>query len=155
MVIALIAHDAKKHELAKWAQAQHAWLMGKRLVATRSTARVVTESTGLPVDSVESGPLGGDQQIGALVSTGQVTCLVFFWDPLGVHPHAHDVYALLRLATLYDVPTATNPATTHALADSRFPSRMPQPGRLQNHDDPVTGPGSRRERLGTYRTTHP
>lgn len=116
--IALIAHDNCKRDLVEWAALNRESLAGHSLLATGTTGRVVAEATGLAVKGLLSGPLGGDQQVGALIATGEVDLLVFFWDPLAPLPHDPDVKALLRLAVLWNVPVACNRATADFLASS-------------------------------------
>ncbi|MBN1285892.1 MAG: methylglyoxal synthase [Anaerolineae bacterium] len=86
-------------------------LAAYRLVATATTGKLIAEQTGLPVDRMLSGPLGGDAQIAALVATGQIAAVFFFIDPLGKHPHDPDIQGLLRICNAHNVPLATNPAT--------------------------------------------
>jgi methylglyoxal synthase len=114
--IALIAHDQKKDDLAEFAKRHQAKLMNWRIVATGTTGgRIKDAVPELDVTRLKSGPLGGDQQIGALISTGEVDMLVFFVDPLTPMPHDVDVKALMRLATVYDIPMALNLATADIL----------------------------------------
>ena len=114
--IALIAHDQKKDEMADFARQHQAVLGRSRLVATGTTgARVMQACPALEVVLYKSGPLGGDQQIGALIATGEVTMLLFFVDPLTAMPHDVDVKALMRLAIVYDIPMALNRATAETL----------------------------------------
>ena len=113
--IALIAHDGKKAEMIEWC-AKHKELLSQHfLCGTGTTARMITERTGLPVRGYNSGPLGGDQQIGAKVVEGQVDLIIFFSDPLTAQPHDPDVKALLRIAQVYDIPIANNKATADFL----------------------------------------
>lgn len=114
-VIALIAHDGKKDEMVEWALKNEERLAGYELCGTGNTSRRVAEATGLAVQSFLSGPLGGDQQIGAKVAEGQIDSIVFFWDPLTAQPHDPDVRALLRIAVVYNIPIATNVATADCL----------------------------------------
>ncbi len=109
--IALIAHDNKKAEMVAWSMKNRELLARYELCGTGTTAKLVAESTGLDVYRYLSGPLGGDQQIGAKIAEGQIDFVIFFWDPLSMQPHDPDVKALLRIAALYDVPIATNKAT--------------------------------------------
>jgi methylglyoxal synthase len=114
--IALIAHDQKKDDMADFARRHQAKLMNWRIVATGTTGgRIKDAVPELDVTRLKSGPLGGDQQIGALISTGEVDMLVFFVDPLTPMPHDVDVKALMRLATVYDIPMALNLATADIL----------------------------------------
>ena len=118
--IALIAHDGKKAEMIEWC-AKHKELLSQHfLCGTGTTARMITERTGLPVRGYNSGPLGGDQQIGAKVVEGQVDLIIFFSDPLTAQPRDPDVKALLRIAQVYDIPIANNKATADFLMTSSY-----------------------------------
>ena len=117
--IALIAHDEKKDDMAAFARQNEAVLSQARIVATGTTGgRVLEACPGLDVTRLKSGPLGGDQQIGALIATGEVDVLIFFVDPLTPMPHDVDVKALMRLAIVYDIPMALNRATAERLLDT-------------------------------------
>ena len=118
--IALIAHDQKKHELIQWCETHKEILKGHFLCGTGTTARMITEATGLPVKGYNSGPLGGDQQIGAKIVEGRVDFVIFFSDPLTAQPHDPDVKALLRIAVVYDIPIANNLATADFMLNSRY-----------------------------------
>ena len=111
MTVALVAHDNKKHEMKPWALNNQEPLSKFRLCGTGTTAKLVADATGLEVKRYLSGPLGGDQQIGAKVAEGKIDMVIFFWDPLQMQPHDPDVKALLRIAALYDIPIATNKRT--------------------------------------------
>ncbi len=114
--IALIAHDQKKDDLADFARRHRAALSEFDLVATGTTGgRIMEAVPELDVTRLKSGPLGGDQQIGAMIAEGKVTMLIFFTDPLTPMPHDVDVKALTRLATVYDIPMALNRATAEML----------------------------------------
>ena len=116
--IALIAHDQKKDEMAAFARQHERALSQFRIVATGTTGgRVLEAAPSLNVTRLKSGPLGGDQQIGAMIATGEVSMLIFFTDPLTPLPHDVDVKALTRLATVYDIPMALNRATAEKLID--------------------------------------
>ena len=118
--IALIAHDGNKADMIEWC-AKHKELLSQHfLCGTGTTARMITERTGLPVRGYNSGPLGGDQQIGAKVVEGQVDLIIFFSDPLTAQPHDPDVKALLRIAQVYDIPIANNKATADFLMTSSY-----------------------------------
>ena len=118
--IALVAHDGKKKDLIEWCDRNKEILKGHFLCGTGTTARLITESTGLPVKGYCSGPLGGDQQIGAKIVEGQIDFVVFLWDPLEAQPHDPDVKALLRIAVVYDIPIANNLATADFMLHSRY-----------------------------------
>lgn len=116
--IALIAHDEKKDDMADFARHRQKVLSGFKIVATGTTGGRVQEACpDLSVIRLKSGPLGGDQQIGAMIATGEVDMLIFFTDPLTAMPHDVDVKALTRLATVYDIPMALNRATAENLID--------------------------------------
>jgi len=116
--IALIAHDNKKPDLMDWC-AQHCDILKEhRLCGTGTTARMITDRTGMTVKGYNSGPLGGDQQIGAKIVEGKIDLIIFFSDPLTAQPHDPDVKALLRIAQVYDIPIATNRATADFLITS-------------------------------------
>jgi len=116
--IALVAHDHKKPELLAWAQKQKARLIPHNIVATGTTGGLVEEQLDISVQKFKSGPLGGDQQIGALIAEQKLDCLIFFWDPLNPAPHDPDVKALLRLCSVWNVPNACNTATADMLITS-------------------------------------
>lgn len=118
--IALIAHDNMKRELIDWCKTNEEILKKHFLCGTGTTAKMITEHTGLPVRGYNSGPLGGDQQIGAKVVEGRVDFIIFFSDPLTAQPHDPDVKALLRIAQVYDIPIANNKATADFLITSRY-----------------------------------
>lgn len=113
--LALIAHDRKKEEMVAFALKHREVLARFPLMATGTTGRLLRERTGLEVEALLSGPLGGDQQIGARVAEGKVQAVFFFQDPLTAQPHEPDVRALLRVCNVHNVPIATNPATAEAL----------------------------------------
>ena len=114
-VIALIARDGKKTEMVDWAVKNREKLKDYELCGTGNTSRCVSEATGLSVKGFLSGPLGGDQQIGAKVAEGKIDAIVFFCDPLTAQPHDPDVRALLLIAVVYDIPIATNKSTADCL----------------------------------------
>ena len=116
--IALIAHDNKKAEMVNWALRNKDVLAKFDLCGTGTTAGLVAEATGLTVKKYLSGPLGGDQQIGAKIAEKKIDVVIFFWDPLSAQPHDPDVKALLRIAVVYDIPIATNKATANCVIHS-------------------------------------
>ena len=118
--IALIAHDNKKQEMIEWATKNKDVLARYQLCGTGTTSKRVAEATDLKVKGYLSGPLGGDQQIGALAAQGEIDVIVFFCDPLQAQPHDPDVKALLRIANVYNVPIATNVATADLVISSPF-----------------------------------
>ena len=121
--VAVVAHDNKKQDLLAWAKFNREALAGHTLIATGTTGALLHAELDLPVERVQSGPLGGDQQIGARISEGDIDILIFFWDPLEPHPHDPDVKALLRIAVVWNIPIACNRASADFLISS---SLMPQ-----------------------------
>ncbi len=118
--IALIAHDTKKRELVEWVKENSEELKKHFLCGTGTTARLIAEEAELPVRAYNSGPLGGDQQVGAKIVEGAIDMVVFFWDPLEAQPHDPDVKALLRIAVVYDIPIANNRATADFMLHSKY-----------------------------------
>ena len=129
MTIALVAHDNMKRDLAEWVAWNWESLLSHRLVCTGTTGRIVAETlmarrskeaanARFDITMLKSGPLGGDQQLGAKIASGEIDMLIFFWDPMSAQPHDVDVKALLRLATLYNVPTAINRSSADFLISS-------------------------------------
>jgi methylglyoxal synthase len=116
--IALIAHDNKKQDLLAWARFNRGTLMTHELHATGTTGALLQTELGLDVARFLSGPLGGDQQVGAGIAEHRIDAVIFFWDPLEPHPHDVDVKALLRIAVVYNVPIACNRATADFMLSS-------------------------------------
>ena len=116
--IALVAHDGKKEELLEWAARWQETLAEHSLIGSGTTAGRVSHALGLAVEGLMSGPLGGDQQIGARIAEQRLDLLVFFWDPFAPQPHDPDVKALLRLAALWNIPVACNAASADFLISS-------------------------------------
>ena len=121
--IALIAHDNKKADMVNWALKNKQTLAKYELCGTGTTAKLVAEATDLTVKRYLSGPMGGDQQIGAKIAEKKIDMVVFFWDPLESQPHDPDVKALLRIAVVYDIPIATNRATADYVIHSPYMER--------------------------------
>ena len=119
-VIALIAHDNKKQEIVEWAESNKDLLTQYDLCGTGHTAKLVSKATGLEVEALLPGPMGGDQQTGARIAEGKIDMVVFFWDPLSAQPHDPDVKALLRIAVGYDIPIATNKSTADCIIKQKF-----------------------------------
>jgi methylglyoxal synthase len=126
--IALVAHDNRKNDLVEWVEWNYRLLLNHRLICTGTTGRLVNkvladkleenDSIEFEITSLKSGPLGGDQQLGALIAEGKIDIMIFLWDPMEPHPHDVDVKALLRIAVLYNIPTACNRSTADFLISS-------------------------------------
>ena len=126
--IALVAHDHRKADLIEWAEYSRGTLVRHDLGATGTTGQLLQEQVGLDVKRLHSGPLGGDMQLGALIAEGDIDLLVFFWDPLAAQPHDPDVRALLRIAVVYNTPTACSRATADYLISSPLLADGDYPG---------------------------
>ena len=129
LTVALVAHDNMKRDLAVWVAWNWEKLLSHRLICTGTTGRIVAETlmarrstdsahSRFDITMLKSGPLGGDQQLGSMIANGNIDMLIFFWDPMSAQPHDVDVKALLRLATLYNVPTAINRSSADFLISS-------------------------------------
>ena len=128
--IGLVAHDNKKQDLIDWAKYNRRLLAAHDLTATGTTGTLIETELGVPVTRLQTGPLGGDQQLGALIAQGEIDFLVFFWDPLEPLPHDPDVKALLRLAVVWNIPVACNRASadfmiSSPLMTSEYQRQMP------------------------------
>ena len=138
-VIALVAHDHRKRDLIEWVAWNHAILAEHKLVCTGTTGRLVEEALAqksaeaaepIPTPAIRklrSGPLGGDQQLGALIAEGQIDVVIFFWDPMQPQPHDVDVKALLRIAVVYNIPIACTRSTADFLISSPLMTRSYEP----------------------------
>ena len=140
--IGLVAHDARKPDLLDWAVRHKRTLAKHTLFATGTSGRLIVERTGLPVTLLKSGPLGGDQQMGALIAEGRIDVLIFFVDPMSPMPHDVDVKALVRLSTVYHVAMAMNRTTADFLIRSPLFARayQPEPGGYGAYVDRVLKP---------------
>ncbi len=129
--IALVAHDHRKADLLEWAQYNRDLLANHELMATGTTGALLEEVLNIPVVKLQSGPLGGDQQVGARIAEGTVDLIIFFWDPLQPQPHDPDVKALLRIAVVWNIPAACNRASadymiSSPLLTSEYERRLPE-----------------------------
>ncbi len=131
--IAIVAHDGKKKELLEWVQSRVGILKHHHLCGTGTTSRLVADKTELPVRGFNSGPLGGDQQIGSRIAEGKIDMVIFFMDPFESQPHDPDIRALLRIAVVYGIPIATNAATADFMVTSPYMSES-YPRKIHNFD---------------------
>jgi methylglyoxal synthase len=128
--IALVAHDNKKQDLVEWAKFNKDLLAHHQIYATGTTGQMLEEALGFGIIKLQSGPLGGDQQIGAKIADGEINFLIFFWDPLEPMPHDPDVKALLRIAVVWNIPIACNRSSadfmiSSPLMDSEYSRILP------------------------------
>ena len=131
--IALVAHDNCKADLVEWAEFNRHELARHRLIATGTTGNILEHELGLHVERLQSGPLGGDMQIGALIAEQAIDAMVFFWDPLEAQPHDPDVKALLRVAVVWNIPVACNRASADFMVSSPLMAE-PYRRRVPNYD---------------------
>jgi methylglyoxal synthase len=128
--IALVAHDNKKKDLLEWSKFNRDLLAHHKVYATGTTGELLEKELGFKINKLQSGPLGGDQQIGAKITENKIDFLIFFWDPLEPVPHDPDVKALLRMAMVWNIPTACNRSSadfmiSSPLMDSEYVRRVP------------------------------
>jgi methylglyoxal synthase len=134
--IALVAHDNRKKDLLEWIEWNYKSLRKHKLICTGTTGKMVQEALNMKFDKEEcfleviklkSGPLGGDQQLGALISEGKIDLIIFLWDPMTLHPHDADVKALLRIAVVYNIPVACNRASADFIISSSLMNQKYSP----------------------------
>jgi methylglyoxal synthase len=135
--IALIAHDNRKADILAWARFNRGTLARHDLYATGTTGALIADELDLPVERYLSGPLGGDQQVGAAIAEGRIDAVIFFWDPLEPHPHDVDVKALLRIAVVYNIPIACNRATADFVLSSPLMAQPYEPSFTPEDEDAV------------------
>jgi len=144
--IALVGHDNRKKDLVEWVEFNYKTLLGHHLICTGTTGKLVEETIlgkleeeekiTFDILKLKSGPLGGDQQLGALIAEGKIDLLIFFWDPMQPQPHDVDVKALLRITVVYNIPTACNRSTADFLISSHLLKESYEP-RLHDYSDYV------------------
>ncbi|HUX53870.1 MAG TPA: methylglyoxal synthase [Williamwhitmania sp.] len=144
--IALVAHDNRKKDMIEWVEWNSTELLRHDLICTGTTGKLIEEaihfkeghaSKGLKIAKLKSGPLGGDQQLGAMIAEGKVDMLIFFWDPMEQQPHDVDIKALLRIAVLYNIPTASNRSTADFIISSPLLTEAYQP-KIKNYSEYLT-----------------
>ncbi|MBN1439916.1 MAG: methylglyoxal synthase [Anaerolineales bacterium] len=146
--IALVAHDNKKRDLVEWAKYNRILLAHHKIYATGTTGAILERELGFPIHRLQSGPLGGDQQIGAKIVDGEIDFMIFFWDPLEPVPHDPDVKALLRMTVLWNIPIACNRASadfmiSSPLMDGEYERLVPDYDEHRNREIPGGESGSR------------
>ncbi len=146
--IGLIAHDGRKQDLLEWVKFNRGTLAQHTLYAIGTTGALIQKEAGLDVIRLKSGPFGGDQQMGALIAEGKLDFLIFFWDPLEPQPHDPDVKALLRIAVLYNIPTASNRSTADFLISSPL-MNQPYERLIPDYNKRIRRPAYLREILQT------
>ena len=132
--VAVIAHDTRKPVMLRWVERHQKELSRFHIVTTGTTGKLIEEALKIKVQRFKSGPLGGDQQIGASIVEGKIAAIIFFWDPLSAMPHDPDVKALLRLATLYNLPMACNEASADFIFNSPLWQQDYQPNQDLLHE---------------------
>jgi methylglyoxal synthase len=138
--IVLVAHDNKKAEMLEWANTHVETLKKFKIFATGTTGSILEQKLQIPIEKLMSGPLGGDQQIGAKISEGEIDVLIFFWDPLSPQPHDSDVKALLRISNVWNIPIACNEAsadlliTSPLLIDPNYSRKIPDFSQYQHRN---------------------
>lgn len=145
--IALVAHDNRKKDMVEWVEYNYKTLLGHQLICTGTTGRLVEETIlaklapgeeiTSPIIKLKSGPLGGDQQLGAMIAEGKIDLLIFFWDPMQPQPHDVDVKALLRITVVYNIPTACNRSTADFMISSHLLREVYQPS-LEDYTGYIT-----------------
>jgi methylglyoxal synthase len=149
--IALVAHDHKKQDLAEWAKFNQALLAHHEVYATGTTGEFLEQMLGIKIKKLQSGPLGGDQQVGAMIVDGEIDFVIFFWDPLEPMPHDPDVKALLRMAAVWNIPLACNRASadfmiSSPLMDKEYNRLVPDYDDYRNRKIPGVEPISKNAR---------
>ena len=154
--IALVAHDNRKSDMVEWVEWNWHKLLRHKLVCTGTTGKLVEEALNrmhseeaknhISIIKLKSGPLGGDQQLGSMIADGNIDILIFFWDPMQAQPHDVDVKALLRIASVYNIPTASNRSTADFIIESPLLDQLYIP-KLKNYEDYINRDIEIKERL--------